>query len=133
MTNEVKGRRRGRPLLTDAQRRGCCISVRLTPDERVALEERAAEVGLQDRLGRYLYDRAVSRRVPGVIPLINQEAWSRLGNCAGALTTMALAASVMNLSEVDRTAIESLRTELRAVRLALLGLVPEDEEASATK
>jgi hypothetical protein len=97
------------------------------------LEERAAAVGLENRLGRFLYDRAISRRVPGEIPPINQEAWSRLGNVAGGLSTMALAASVMRLPEIDRKLITDVREELRAVRLALIGLSADDEDAECTK
>ncbi len=133
MTEKVNGRRRGRPKVPDDLQRRCCIMVRLSAQERARLEERAAAVGLERRLGRFLYDRGVSRKVPSEVPAINQEAWSRLGNCAGALTTMAQAAAIQRLDTVDQAAIESLRTELRAVRFALLGLAAEDEEASATK
>lgn len=132
MTKEVRGRRRGRPALAPGEGRGCTISVRLTPAERAELEEKAAAAG-QPKLGRYLYERALARRIPARIPPVNAEAWSRLGNVAGALTTMAKAAAVMQMDTVDRLLIEQVRDELRAVRLALIGAnAPDESEEGAS-
>lgn len=131
MTKLVNGRRRGRPALAPGEGRDHTISVRLSSSERADLFERAEVAGKSDRLGRFLYERAISRRIPNRIPALNAEAWSRLGNVAGALTTMAKAAAAMNLDTVDRFLIEQVRAELRAVRFALIGLKSEHADDSA--
>ena len=128
MTKLVNGKRRGRTKLLPGESRGHTISVRLTTGERADLAERAKASGQSNRLGRFLYDRAIARRVPGQLPAVNAEAWSRLGNVAGALTTMAKAASIMRLDTVDRVLIEQVREELKCVRASLIGAAVQDAD-----
>jgi hypothetical protein len=128
MTVEVKGKRRGRPALPAAERRRRTISVRLSDAEHAALRKESAEFGRGNEIGRYLYEKWAGR-VPPRIPAINREAWSRLGNVAGALTTIAKEAASRQLPALDRILLDELRGDLRAVRMALLGAhaAPEDD------
>lgn len=110
------------------------VAVRLTPFEFAKLKSEAAKSGRSRALGRYLHDRAMDRQ-PKIIPAINRATWSHLGRWAGAFTTIANAAAGERLTQLYPFLDPSLSillqratAELRALRLALLGL---DDEAMA--
>ncbi len=141
MTKEAKNRRRGAPRKVPEETRSRVVTVRLTPaeyDHLRALAERSAKrVGKARKppLGQFLAERVLSR-APKTIPAINQTMWSYLGHWAGAFTTIANAAAGQRLAELLPhlqpeliVAIDQLRTEFQATRLALLGL---DAKAEGT-
>ncbi len=140
MTKDTKKRRRGAPRKVPEETRSRVVTVRLTPaeyDHLRALAERSAKrVGKARRatLGQCLAERAFSRH-PRTVPAINQALWSHFGHWAGAFTTIANAAAGGRMAELLPhlqpdliVAVEQLRAELQATRLALLGLDAEAEE-----
>ena len=137
MTASVRGRRRGAPRKSPDEALSHVITVRVTPAEFAAVQAEAARAGRAQAIGRYVFDRAMGRRA-AVIPAINREMWSHLGKWAGALTTIANAAAGERLAllypHLDPTlaiCLQRATAELRALRLALLGLDAEAMEAAA--
>lgn len=139
MTAKVQGRRRGAPKKSPDQSRTQVVTVRLTPAEFERLSAEAAMAGRSRGLGRYLHNRAMSRspRIQ-IMPAVNQAAWSHLGRWAGAFSTIANAAAGERLAQLYphlapslEVLLERATAELRALRLALLGL--DDESMAAAE
>lgn len=137
MTAKVGGRRRGAPRKAPDEALSHVVTVRVTPAEFATLQAEAARAGRPQAVGRYLHDRAMGRR-QAVIPAINREMWSHLGKWAGAFTTIANAAAGERLGllapHLDPSlpiCLQRVTAELRALRLALIGLDAESMQAAA--
>jgi len=121
MTDDLKiekKHRGGRPKSKNPKRGG--ITVRLSDDERVRLEEIAGKGGI----GEYMRSMSLGRRpkLAHQIPAINQEAWTELSRTASNLNQLAYrfnSGDSVNTDEVA-AALEECRNLLGDVRHILL-------------
>ncbi len=132
MTATVRGRRRGAPRKTPDEARTRAITIRVTPAEHDQIFRAATRAGTRTRtreatVARYARDQVLGRPAP-VVPAVNRAMWTYLASWAGAFTTIANAAAGARLAgllpHLDpplEIALEEIRAELRALRLALLG------------
>lgn len=104
------------------------VTLRLTPGEYAWLQTEAEKGGLTRALGRFLLQRAMGTGWK-IVPAINRAAWSHLGRWAGAFTTLANAAAgerlallYPHLNPSLEFMLDAVRADLRALRLALIGL-----------
>jgi hypothetical protein len=127
------GRGRGRPALSDAERRTHEIKVRLNDAERGELERRAHGAGYPE-LGAYLRRTVLAQRPPRAgTPAVNVRAWQELARTAGNLNQ--LTAHLNGGGRLDATgtarladALEDMAAEVRALRAALIRGGAEDDE-----
>jgi hypothetical protein len=106
-------RRRGPAPLDEIERRGHCVSVRLSAAELAALDERRAAVRMQR--GAYLRAAALLRLPPSV-PEVNREAWASLARAAGNLNQIA-----RHLAGGDAVVVSEIRAALAEFRRGLIG------------
>ncbi|NOG74194.1 hypothetical protein [Roseicella sp. DB1501] len=128
MTAIVSGKRRGAPKKAPENSRTVKVTLLLTPTEYAWLQAEAGKAGLTRALARFLLTRAMGGEWK-IIPAVNRAAWSHLGKWAGCFTTLAKAAAGGNLVKLYphlnpslEFLLEAVRAELRALRLALIGL-----------
>lgn len=128
MTTSVRGKRRGAPKKPPEVSRTVRLTLLLTPTEYAWLQAEAGKAGLRRALGRFLLTRSMGGEWK-IIPAVNRAAWSHLGKWAGCFTTLAKAAAGENLAKIYphlnpnlEFLLEAVRAELRALRLALIGL-----------
>ena len=107
------------------------IGVRVNAAERALLDDQAMAARLD--VGTYLREAGLRRRVVGAVPAINVEAWRDLARAMANINQ--LAAHLNGGGRFDERgtarigdALDALREEVRALRLALLG-APGDDNA----
>ena len=110
------------------------IGVRINAAERGLLDDQAAACGRD--VGAYLREAGLRRRVVGVVPAINREAWRELARATANLNQIAAhlngggrfdARGTPRLAE----ALAALQEEVRLLRLALGGAVDDTEDIDA--
>jgi len=96
------------------------VVVRLTPDERLRLEELAGETHISEFMRAAAFKRAA--RIPPQIPELNREAWSELSRTASNLNQIAYRANSGEVVASDelQSAIHNCRKLLSDVRGLLL-------------
>ncbi len=124
---------RGRPALSEIERRTHEIKVRLNDVERGELERRARGAGYHE-LGAYLRQAVMAQRPPRAgTPAVNVRAWQELAHTAANLNQ--LTAHLNGGGRLDATgtarladALEEMAAEVRALRAALIRGGAEDDE-----
>ena len=103
------------------------VMVRLAPDERAILDERAGPGGIAE----YLRALGLGRRprIPRVVPEVNQAAWRDLAQALGNLNQLARHANEGRIEGDLAPVLEDLRTQVVSLRAALLG---RDDEPGET-
>lgn len=94
--------------------------VRLAPDERAILDERAGPGGVAE----YLRACGLGKkpRIPRQVPVVNATAWAALGPCLANVNQLARHANRGEVvSEALAPVIEDVRLQLVALRAGLLG------------
>jgi hypothetical protein len=130
-TAQPKAKRKiGRPKLTDRTAiKKTTFGVRLTDDELIELTKRAAAMGMKP--GQLLREAALTRRLPSPpVPAINREQYAELARLAANFNQLALAANRMLMVNLDSDLLVSTIAELRLLRLALIGVNPNEKEIS---
>jgi hypothetical protein len=114
----------GRRALPAGERRVAALpAVRLTADELAAITAEAQSCGIT--LSELVRRRLLGRRLPRAVPLLNQDAWSRLGPLAANLNQYVRAIHQGQAAGAPLALLEQLRRELGALRRSLV----DDPEA----
>jgi len=114
-------RRRGRPKNEPGTVREVTIGVRVSPSEFEALKVKADAMCVTS--AHWLRQAALSRRLPAPpVPAINREEYANLARLSANLNQLARAANEGRNVVISDSLIESLRTEVNQLRLALLGM-----------
>jgi len=104
------------------------ISVRVHAGEYATLDARRDAAGVKE-MGAYVRGAVLAQRPPpAVVPAVNREAWVALARTASNLNQLAAhlhAGHLPNAFSV-RALLVILTEEVRALRLALLGVAPEE-------
>lgn len=106
------------------------ISVRVNAAEYAALAARRDAVGMRE-MGAYLRTAVLAQRPPqAVVPVVNRQAWQDLARTASNLNQLTTHLNAGNLRDATgmarlRETLRTLTAEVRALRLALLGVVPD--------
>jgi len=106
------------------------LSVRVNAAEYAALTARRDAVGMRE-MGAYLRTAVLAQRPPqAVVPVVNRQAWQDLARTASNLNQLTAHLNAGNLRDPTGTArlretLLTLTAEVRALRLALLGVVPD--------
>ncbi len=106
------------------------LSVRVNAAEYAALTARRDAVGMRE-MGAYLRTAVLAQRPPqAVVPVVNRQAWQELARTASNLNQLTAHLNAGNLRDATGTArlretLLTLTAEVRALRLALLGVVPD--------
>ncbi|WP_148416865.1 plasmid mobilization protein [Haloferax sp. KTX1] len=117
----------GRPPLDPGERRTLTIGVRVRPDERETLAERADSQGITP--GQLLRECALTRRLPSPpVPAANREQYAELARLAANLNQLAKAANEGQPVSVETGMLQEVHAEVQRLRLALLG-IGDDREA----
>jgi hypothetical protein len=98
-------------------------AVRLTDDEMQEVAGTAARCGLS--LSELVRRRLLGRRLPRAVPLLNRDAWARLGPLAANLNQYVRAIHQGQAAGAPLVLLEALRREVAALRSALID-DPED-------
>lgn len=118
-------RRRGRKPVPAHLSRRHPVTCRLTDDELARADERRGAL----TRGEWLR-RAALARLPRAIPAVNRDAWTELARLAANLNQVAHRLNVDSAAPGPTSAdLAELRAAVQAVRLSLLGGVPDAEEA----
>ncbi|MBO4525133.1 MAG: plasmid mobilization relaxosome protein MobC [Bacteroidales bacterium] len=112
--NDAKRRRRGPAPLSDTDKRGHTVSVRLNAAELAWLDQARAAVSMQR--GEYLRAAALGK-LPPTIPELNQTAWIALSRAAANLNQIA-----HRLNAGETLPLAEVQTELAAFRRDLIGV-----------
>jgi len=114
------------------------ISVRVHAGEYATLDARRDAAGIKE-MGAYVRQAVLAQRPPpAVVPAVNREAWVALARTASNLNQLAAhlnaghlpgAPHPMCLSDL----LVTLTEEVRALRLALLGVAPEEPGGERTE
>ncbi len=130
MTQEIWQRKRwrhGRPKTDPAVIRGFIIGVRANRAELCELQNKAKEMNMP--LGRFLRLAALARALPRCpAPELNRKAYQELAHMGSNLNQMTKAANQGRVNLSPQFFMQ-LRALLDEVRLALLGVAPNDSEA----
>jgi len=138
MSERTQGERRakrgpGRPALGAEERRGHMIAVKVTPAERAVLEERSAAAGLD--VGVYVRAMGLGRRIVGVVPTVNREAWAELARTTANVNQ--IAAHLNGGGRFDERgtprvaqALDTVRGELERLRTVLIGPFADEDDES---
>lgn len=109
------------------------ISVRVNAAEYAQLAARRDAVGMRE-MGAYLRTAVLAQRPPqAVVPVVNRQAWQSLARTASNLNQLTAHLNAGHRLDVTGTkrlwkTLTTLGEEVRALRLALLGVVPEERE-----
>ena len=129
----ARRRRPGRPAKAVGDRRDDWITVRVNGAERALLEDRAAAAGLD--VGAYVRAMGLGRRVVGVVPMVNREAWSELARTTANVNQ--IAAHLNGGGRFDERgtsrvaqALDTVRGELALLRRALIGSGDDADDES---
>lgn len=113
--------RYGRPKLPESERRAAgALHIRLNQEERRVVEEKAAQAGVTPHEWARL--AALARDPPPrqIIPELNREAWLEMARLMATLNGAVWRFQPGGEASL-RSAVESLREELAAVRNTLIG------------
>ena len=120
----------GIPVAPTPPLRTHTISMRVNAAEYAALTARRDAVGMRE-MGAYLRTAVLAHRPPqAVVPVVNRQAWQELARTASNLNQLTTHLNAGNLRDPTGTArlretLLTLTAEVRALRLALLGVVPD--------
>jgi hypothetical protein len=109
--------------------------VRVNAREYAELAARRDAAGIKE-MGAYLRMAVLARRPPrAVVPAVNRAAWRDLARTASNLTQLTAHLNAGNLRDPGTGArlgavLATLTEEVRALRLALLGVEPEELETN---
>lgn len=113
-------RKGGRPRLDPASVRAVTIGVRVSPPELAALQAKAVHMGMTT--AQWLRHAALDRRLPPApVPAINREEYAELARLSANLNQLAWHANRGEPVSVDVHLLDRLSTEVRRLRLALIG------------
>ncbi len=125
----------GIPVPPVATLRMRMISVRVNAAEYAALAARRDAAGMRE-MGAYLRTAVFAQRPPqAVVPVVNRQAWQELARTASNLNQLTAHLNAGNLRDPPgaaplRDVLTTLTAEVRLLRLALLGVVPEEREGA---
>lgn len=103
------------------------ISVRVTPEEKAAIQEMAGDGSAGEMLRAMALGRKA--RLPRAVPEINREAWAELSRVASNLNQLAHHANATGeIESALDDAIHRTRRELADVRGLLMGRLPKDDD-----
>ncbi len=109
------------------------LSVRVNAAEYAALAARRDAAGMRE-MGAYLRMAVLAQRPPrAVVPVVNRQAWQDLARTASNLNQLTAHLNAGQRLDATGTArlwetLTTLGEEVRALRLALLGVAPEERE-----
>jgi len=109
------------------------ISVRVNAAEYAALTARRDAAGMRE-MGAYLRTAVLAQRPPqAVVPVVNRQAWQELARTASNLNQLTAHLNAGHRLDATGTArlwetLTTLGEEVRTLRLALLGVIPEERE-----
>ncbi len=109
------------------------ISVRVNAAEYAALTARREAAGMRE-MGAYLRTAVLAQRPPqAVVPVVNRQAWQELARTASNINQLTAHLNAGNLRDPPgaaplRDVLTTLTAEVRRLRLALLGVAPEERE-----
>lgn len=110
----------GRPPGDPAAVRRATIGVRVSAAEYAALRTTAAQMGMSP--AQWLRTAALTRRLPPPpVPAANREQYVALGRMATNLNQLTRLANAGQLVVIPERLLQRLTTEVRRLRLALLG------------
>ena len=110
----------GRPPGDPAAVRRATIGVRVSAAEYAALRTKAAQLGL--RPAQWLREAALTRRLPSPpVPAVNRAEYAALARLAGNLNQLTRLAQTGQPVVIADGLLAQLTTEVRRLRLALLG------------
>lgn len=107
------------------------ISVRVHAGEYATLDARRDAAGVKE-MGAYVRQAVLAQRPPqAVVPAVNREAWVALARTASNLNQLAAHLNAGHLPGASNplylnALLVTLTEEVRALRLALLGVAPEE-------
>lgn len=107
------------------------ISVRVNAGEYATLDARRDAAGRKE-MGAYVRQAVLAQRPPhAVVPAVNREAWVALARTASNLNQLAAHLNAGHLPGTPdprslHALLMTLGEEVRALRLALLGVAPEE-------
>ena len=99
--------------------------MRLTPAERAAVEALAQAVHLS--VSEWVRRALLGRRMPASVPIVNREAWKKLGPLAANLNQAVKAIHRGKADPLPLDLLEQLRREVQALREELRGRDPEGQ------
>ncbi len=113
-------RKGGRPRLDPTSVRAATIGVRVSLLELLALQDKAAQMGMTP--AQWLRKAALDRRLPPApVPAINREQYAELARLSANVNQLARHANHGEIVRVDADLLLRLGTEVRQLRLALIG------------
>jgi len=125
----VGRKKTGRPAKSEADKLKN-VPLRMTDSERAGAESNAIEAGLS--LSAYLRARTLGKHLKSTVPAINREVYSELARLAGNLNQIAAHMNTTQHQTIDlialRAIIDGLVSEVKTLRLALLGVVESEEK-----
>jgi hypothetical protein len=125
----------GIPVAPTPPLRTHTISVRVNAAEYAALAARRDAAGIKE-MGAYLRQAVLAHQPPrAVVPALNREAWRELARTASNLNQLTAHLNAGNLRDPPgaaplRDVLTTLTAEVRLLRLALLGVAPEEREGA---
>ena len=116
----------GRPKNAPGTVRDVTIGVRVAPAEYVALKDKAEQMSMTP--AQWLREAALTRRLPSPpVPAINREQYAELARLAANLNQLARAVNEGRAVTVNDDLMACLTTEVKRLRLALLGMGGSDD------
>ena len=124
--SEVKRRKGGRSALPDDLRRSIRREVWLSPLELADLKARASTLGITP--GEYMRRAITIAPMPKPqVPVVNIEAWRDLARLSANANQYQHAINTGTTTSWDRALIPELLNAIHHLRLALLGVDPDDD------
>ena len=118
--------RGGRPKGDPCAVRVSTIGVRVSANEYTALKAKAGQMSMTP--AQWLREAALSRRLPSPpVQAINREQYGELARLAANLNQLARAANEGQAVTVNDQLMQRLSTEVKCLRLALLGTEKSDD------
>ncbi len=114
------------------------ISVRVNAGEYATLDARRDAAGMKE-MGAYVRQAVLAQRPPhAVVPAVNREAWVALARTASNLNQLVAYLNARHLPGASHPVslhalLVTLTEEVRALRLALLGVAPEEPGGERTE
>jgi hypothetical protein len=108
------------------------ISVRVTPEEKAAIQAMAGD----GSAGEMLRSMALGRKakLPRAVPELNREAWAELSRTASNLNQLAHHANATGeIQSALDDAIHETRRQLADVRGLLMGRLPEEDDDDGSR
>lgn len=121
-TQPTRHHRRGRPRVSDVDRRSIKVSINLSQSEAEQLSLKSEDVGME--CASYIRVAALGNTITAV-PAVNRDAYLNLGKLAGNLNQLMRAINTGNAGIVNGEqvlpALQKLRAEVQALRASLVG------------